>query len=95
MKTIAIKKYGPIISDKKIGDKIINEITSELEIHKKIEIDLKDVITMATFCAKQIFGQLYIKLGQEEFFENIKISHASNDMKIIINMGIQNAIEEE
>ena len=48
---------------------------------------------MATFCAKQIFGKLYMELNPDVFFSNIKIKNANDDVKLIIRMGIQNAIE--
>ncbi len=96
MNTININTtYGPIISDKIIGDKIYNDIKNILDNDSEVLIDLKDVIAMATFCAKQIFGKLFINLGQEMFSERVLISNASQDLKIIINMGIQSAIEEK
>ena len=49
---------------------------------------------MATFCAKQIFGKLYVDLGSENFFERIEILNASDDLKSIIKIGIQSAIQE-
>lgn len=95
MEVLIINKFGSIISDKNIGIEIYNEIKEKLKNKPpSIEVDFQDVIAMATFCAKQIFGNLYIELGQEEFFDKIKISNANEDIKIIINMGIQNAIDE-
>lgn len=48
---------------------------------------------MATFCAKQIFGKLYIDLTPSVFYNNIKIIRATEDVKLIIRLGIQNAVE--
>ena len=50
--------------------------------------------TMATYCAKQIFGRLYLELGAEAFFDKIILTNTSNEMKLIIKIGIQNALEE-
>lgn len=92
---IKLEEFGPIISDKKLGNDISKLIEESLESHKAIEIDFQNVISMATFCAKQIFGKLYIEKGAEFFFENVKMSNVSDDLKIIIKMGIQSAIEEK
>ncbi|MDH0660725.1 DUF4325 domain-containing protein [Empedobacter sp. GD03865] len=95
MKTIKVNTYGSIISDKIISTEIYDIIKEFLENKEPlIEVNFEGVIAMATFCAKQIFGSLYIELGQDSFFEKIKISNANQDLKIIINMGIQSAIEE-
>lgn len=92
---LQLEKFGPIISDKKIGNDISKLIEKSLQSKKPIEIDFKNVISMATFCAKQIFGKLYIEQGAEFFFENIKMSNVNDDLKVIIKMGIQSAIEEK
>lgn len=91
---IKLDKYGPIISDKKIGEKISKVLEKSLETNDTIEIDFENVISMATFCAKQIFGKLYTEKGAEYFFEKLKMSNVNDDVKIIIKMGIQSAIEE-
>lgn len=91
---VKISSFGSIISDKVIGSKIYCEISSSLKEKEDIKIDFIDVVSMATFCAKQIFGRLYIELGADNFFERIKFLNVSDDLKIIIKMGIQSAIEE-
>lgn len=92
---IKLEKFGPIISDRKLGDTISKLIEKSLESNKSIEIDFENVISMATFCAKQIFGKLYLEKGAEFFFENIKMANVNDDLKIIIKMGIQSAIEDK
>lgn len=92
---IKLEKFGPIISDKKIGNDISKLIEKSLKSNSSIEIDFNNVISMATFCAKQVFGKLYVEKGAEFFFENIKMSNVNDDLKIIIKMGIQSAIEEK
>lgn len=94
MKTIEFKNYGPIISDKIIGDELYRLINEHLEIQPKVIINMSGIISMATFCAKQIFGKLYISLTPEVFFEKIEFINVTDDIKLIIKIGIQNAIEE-
>ena len=94
METVELNKYGPIVSSKDVGTKILKDIETKLYANDKIIIDLKGIISMATFCSKQIFGSIYLKLGSEKFFEKIEFKNATNDLKTIIKIGIQSAIEE-
>lgn len=94
MKTLDLTEYGPIVGDKSVGDEIYNKIKTELEDNAKVVIDLNNIKSMATFCAKQIFGRLYIELGSEMFFDKITLKGADDDLKTIIQIGIQSALEE-
>ena len=95
MNTIKIENFGTIISTKESGKSILDLILSKLNNENKIKIDFLNVKSMATFCAKQIFGFLYVKLGSEKFFEKLEFNNTSEDLKTIIKIGIQSAIEEE
>lgn len=91
---IELKKYGLIISDKASGKNIYENIKTHIKSHNKCVVDFQDVKSMATFNAKQIFGKLYLELGSNEFFEKIEIKNASEDLKLIIRLGIQSALED-
>lgn len=94
MKNINLDKFGPIISTKESGNEILKLINDGLKSNQQIQIDLNKIRSMATFCAKQIFGKLYVDLGSENFFVRIEILNASDDLKSIIKIGIQSAIQE-
>ena len=94
MKPISLERYGPIISDKVVGEAIYSEIKDVLKTDN-ISIDLGDIKSMATFNAKQIFGRLYVELGSAAFFDKIELVNVSQDLKLIIKMGIQSALDEE
>ena len=95
MKEINLSQYGPIISSKTIGAEIYNLIKVELLTENQVIVNLEKVKSMATFCAKQIFGQLYIELGSEQFFDRIAFKGADDDLKTIIKIGIQHALEDK
>jgi hypothetical protein len=95
MTTLNLEKYGPIVSDKIIGNDIYNLIKNALSKNNSVNIDLTSIKSMATFNAKQIFGRLYLELGSNDFFDKIQLSNASEDLKIIIQIGIQNALDDE
>lgn len=90
---IKISDYSSVISDKSLGSRIYDDINMALSTNKSIVIDLDDVIVMTTFCAKQVFGRLFVLLGQEQFYERVLIRGATSDFKIIIQESIQSAIE--
>lgn len=94
MKIVNLDKFGPIISTKESGEEILTVISNALEKNNNIQIELGKIRSMATFCAKQIFGNLYLKLTAEIFFDRIEILNASDDLKSIIKIGIQSAIQE-
>ncbi|MER2996459.1 STAS-like domain-containing protein [Pontibacter populi] len=94
MKMVSLLDYSPIISDRLIGDEIYTKIKSTLTTGGPVTVDLDGIKSMATFCAKQIFGRLYLELGSSEFFNQIQLKNATDDVKTIIRIGIQNALEE-
>lgn len=94
MSTITIKEYGTIISDEELGKRIYAAIETHLDSDGSVTIDMQGVKTMATFCAKQIFGQLCKKLGQAVFFEKVIIVSATEQIKTSIRVGILSALND-
>lgn len=90
---IQLEQYAPVISDEKTGIEIYNLIKNALSDDVVI-IEMSNVKSMATFCAKQIFGQLYKELGPNTFYSKIKIKNANDDIKVIIRMGIVSALND-
>lgn len=93
MNTISLDDYGPVISDREVGNRIYELIKSRVTSGEKVEVDMKAIQSMATYCAKQIFGALYVELGSKVFYENVFLKNANNDIRIIVNIGIQHAIK--
>lgn len=92
MKNIDLQKYAPIISDEVAGESILKEIKEVLVTDDTVSIDMKSIKSMATFCAKQIFGHLYKELGSEQFFNRVEIKNASDNVKTIIRIGIESIL---
>lgn len=93
MGTVSLTQYAPVIRDREVGQKIYDSIKEMKPEEEVVTIDFKGIVTMATFCAKQIFGKLYMELNPDVFFSNIKIVNANEDVRLIIRIGIQNAVE--
>lgn len=94
MKKISLQKWGPIISDSEAGEEIYSILNNSLIENELIEVDFSSINSMATFNAKQIFGRIYINIGAEDFFKKVELKNVSQDLKIIIKMGILDAIED-
>ncbi|MBR3626773.1 MAG: DUF4325 domain-containing protein [Bacteroidaceae bacterium] len=92
---ISLSEYSPLLSSKEKGDEIYRKIQDADPVNNLVELDLTDLVSMATYCAKQIFGKLYIELGAELFFAHIKILNASENLKLIIRIGINSAIDDQ
>lgn len=88
MSTIDLTQYGPIIGNETIAKKIFDLILTAVQTDT-VEIDMKGIKLMATFCAKQIFGGLYNSLGGERFYKSIIIINASENVKKTIGIGIE------
>lgn len=94
MDTVFVKQFGSVITDKEVGAEILRLLHEKLIADGEVKIDLEGVLTMATYCAKQIFGFLYVELGPETFFRKVLIANASDDIKALIQLGILNALQE-
>jgi len=92
---ISLVNYGFIISDKETGDRIYNDVKKILDQDNECIVDFSQIKSMATFNAKQIFGKLYLELGSESFFKRVLLKNASEDLKLIIRLGIQSALEDK
>ena len=86
---IDLRDFAPIISSKEVGDRIYEMIMEKDPKNNEVEINLEGIVSMATFCAKQIFGKLYTSLSPSVFSKNIIIKNASSDVKPIIQLGIR------
>lgn len=95
MSYISLKSFSPIISDKIAGGRIYDLIMSKDPINNEVIIDMGDIKSMATFCAQQIFGRLYKELTPKVFYKNIKIKNASDDIILLIKLGISYATRNE
>lgn len=88
-----ISNFGQIISNDVVSEVILREIKSAIKDNESVVIDFNGVYAMATYCAKQIFGALYVELGDLEFRRLINFSNeTSDDIKAVISEGIMDAV---
>ena len=93
-KPLNLNIFAPIISEKQQGEEVYSLIQSLEPNKNKVVIDFSSIKAMTTFCAKQIFGKLYIELTANVFYENIILKNVSEDVKFSISFGIKSAIKD-
>lgn len=94
METISLNKYAPLITRRELGEEIYSLIRNGLDKSDQVEVSMTHIVSMTTFCAKQIFGRLYVELGREEYRRRIHLVNLSDDVNFIIRIGITNAVKE-
>lgn len=95
MNTIVVRNFGTIISDETLGQRIYAEIKDLYSKNGSVIVDMQDVVTMATFCSKQIFGNLCVELGENEFFDKVTIKNATEQVKTSIRLGVLYALQDK
>lgn len=94
METINLNKYAPLITRRELGGEIYSLIRHGLDKSDEVEVSMTNIVSMTTFCAKQIFGRLYVELGREEYRRRLRLVNLSDDVNFIIRIGITNAVKE-
>lgn len=94
MEKYSFKEYAPSLSAKPTAKAIFEQIWALGPQENVIEIDLSGMSAMTTSCARVIFGGLYLKLGKELFRRNIRLVGYSETIRIVINWGIESAIDQ-
>lgn len=94
MATYNLNNYSPLITKKDLGEEIYQQIRDMLKVNDQIDVEMGQIVSMTTFCAKQIFGRLYVELGREEYKRRVHLINPSEDVYFIIRIGVTNAVRE-
>ena len=95
MKILSLKQYTPAITSPSKAEELYKLIKDNDPFNNVIIIDLGGIETMTTQCAKIIFGQLYIELGADVFYQNIELKNCSEGLQIVIEFGIEHALMQK
>lgn len=95
-RTLKISDYGLIISGDDVGSEILSNIREIISSGDSVIVDFNGVYAMATYCAKQIFGELFVTLGEAKFKQLIKIPvSTSDDIRETISEGVIDAVNSK
>lgn len=82
------------ITSQEVAKEYYQKIISLNPKENEIVVDLKNVVTMTTKCARIIFGDIYIALGPELFYKNIVLENCSEGLQLVIEFGIEHATKQ-
>lgn len=93
MVEVNLNRYGTVINTEQLGEQCYNDIMRENPRENKILVRMKNIVSMTTTRAKQIFGRIYKEIGEEKFEEHI-ILDCSDGVYIIIEMGLEELLKD-
>ena len=89
---VTLRQFGASIVTPERGMDVYNYLKSCYDKEEMLVIDMSETVSMTTYCARQIFGELYIELGAVRFYNTIKLKNLSDELALVIKMGIRKAI---
>ena len=93
MAEVNLNKYGTVINTEQLGEQCYNDIMSANPNENQVLVRMKDIVSMTTTRAKQIFGRIYKEIGEEKFTKNIVLD-VSDGVYIIIEMGLEEILKD-
>lgn len=90
---VILSQFSNNITTRAISEQIYRTIATALQ-NSDVTVDFANISTITTFCAKSIFGRLYVELGEQQFFTQMHIINTNDDQKIIIQEGISDFLDE-
>ena len=94
IENIKFSEFGSSLGTRELGRKIRENTLSLIQSQKRIMFDFHGVHIISSAFADEIFGKIFLDIGEESFRESIKINGFDNDEdKNLILIIIQKAIE--
>ncbi|MFC1510157.1 STAS-like domain-containing protein [Candidatus Omnitrophota bacterium] len=86
IKNIKLMEFGSSFGTRELGKKIRVEVEEFIQQGCRIMFDFKGVHMISSAFADEIFGKLFIIIGEEEFKSRVKINGFDNeeDKKVIL-----------
>lgn len=93
IKTIHLNKHGSSMGTRELGSSIREEVLSLIKQGDNILFDFSGVSVISSAFGDELFGKLYMELGDEVFRNKIKVNNFDNEeSKKIILLVINNGI---
>ena len=93
MAEVNLNKYGTVINTEQKGEQCYQDIMSANPNENKVLVRMRNIVSMTTTRAKQIFGRIYKEIGEEKFEKNIVLD-VSDGVYIIIEMGLEELLKD-
>lgn len=93
MAEVDLNKYGTVINTRQLGEQCYRDIMNANPSKNRVIVRMKNVVSMTTTRAKQIFGRIYREIGEELFTKNIVLD-VTDGVYIIIEMGLEEMLKD-
>ena len=92
-KIVNLYEYGSSMGTRELGCKIRKETLSLIEDGFCVFFDFSDIKIISSAFADELFGKLYVELGEQIFKDKVKVNNfddeeSKNVILLIINKGI-------
>jgi len=93
VKVINLNKFGSSMGTRELGSSIREEVLSLIKQGNNLLFSFSGVSVISSAFGDELFGKLFIELGEEEFKNKIKVNNFDNEeSKKIILLVINNGI---
>lgn len=90
---IKLSEFGDSVGTRELGNRIRERVSSLIEKGSRVLISFKGISIISSAFADEVFGKLFVKLGEEKFKETIKVNDFDNpEQKNLILLIIQKGI---
>lgn len=90
---VKLKEFGTSLGSRVLGKKVSNMINFEKE--DEIILDFNGVKIVTSSFADEVVGKNCARLGLHNFFKNVQIVNASEQIKLILKKAILGRLAEQ
>lgn len=90
---VKLKEFGTSLGSRVLGKEVSNLIDFEKE--KEIILDFQGVKMITSSFADEVIGKNCARLGLHNFFKNVQIVNASEQIKLILKKAIIDRLVEK
>ena len=90
---VKLKEFGTSLGSRVLGKEVSNLIDFEKE--EEIVLDFQGVKMITSSFADEVIGENCARLGLHNFFKNVQIVNASEQIKLILKKAILDRLAEQ
>lgn len=91
---INLSQYGDSLGPREIGKRIRESISSNLKEGSNISFSFRDVHLISSGFADELFGILFVELGEERFKNQVKLNDFNDEKeRDFVIKAIKNSLE--
>ena len=90
---VKLKEFGTSLGSRVLGKEVSNLIDFEKE--EEIVLDFQGVKMITSSFADEVIGKNCARLGLHNFFKNVQIVNASEQIKLILKKAILDRLAEQ